>query len=151
MRPSARQSVFRLSAAHSRLLGSRRGSHRHTGSLDQQANLDEAIASGNKRRVRYYQDRLRSMTTRTPFDAMMPVVAALDAQEKEVLREGEAIDVASRGRFDGEAVVDDAIAHGVLTRHPDGTVGFGIPSFRDYMAVQLNALSAAKVAPSRAP
>ena len=121
---------------------------RTRGSLDQHANLEEAIASGNKRRVRYYQDRLRSMTTRTPFDAVMPIVAALDAQEKEVLREGEAIDVASRGRFDGEAVVDDAIVHGVLTRHPDGTVGFGIPTFRDYMAEQL---SAAKVAPSRAP
>ena len=79
---------------------------------------------------------------------MMPIVEALDAQKKDALRKGEAIDVASRGRFDGEAVVDDAIVHGVLTRHPDGAVGFGIPSFRDYMAEQL---SAAKVAPSRAP
>ena len=77
------------------------------------------------------------MNTRTPFDAVMPIAAALEAQKKEALSESEAIAAATTGKFDGEAVVDDAIAHGVLTRHPDGTVGFGIPSFRDYMAEQV--------------
>ena len=101
------------------------------------ANLNAAIAKGNERRVAYYQDRLRGMHTRTPFDAVMPIAAALDAQQREALRESEAIDAAATGKLDGAAVVDDAIAHGVLTRHPDGTVGFGIPSFRDYMTEQL--------------
>ena len=113
---------------------------RTRGPLDEAGLLDEAIAKGDERRTRYYQDRLRSMNTRTPTDAMMPVVAALDAQKKDALREREAIDAANKGGFDGEAVVDDAIAHGVLTRHPDGSVGFGIPSFRDYMTDQLAAL-----------
>ena len=113
---------------------------RTRGPLDEQARLDEAIAAGSARRTRYYQDRLRSMRVRTPFDAMMPIVAALDARQKDALREGEAIDVSTKGKFDGEAIVDDAIAHGVLTRHPDGTVGFGIPSFRDYMTQQLRLL-----------
>ena len=111
---------------------------RSQGTLDDAANLKAAIGRGNQRRVAYYQDRLRGMHTRTPFDAVMPIAAALDAQKKDALRESDAIDAATKGKFDGEAVVDDAIAHGVLTRHPDGTVGFGIPSFRDYMAEQLD-------------
>ena len=110
---------------------------RSQGRLDEEANLNAAIGRGNQRRIRYYQDRLRGMHTRTPFDAVMPIAAALDAQKSDALRESEAIEVATAGRFDGEAVVEDAIAHGVLTRHPDGTVGFGIPSFRDYMTDQL--------------
>ena len=113
---------------------------RSRGSLDEKANLDEAIDKGNMRRIRYCQDRLRSMNARTPFDAMMPFVAALVAQKKDALREGEAIDAIAKGKFDGEAVVDDAIARGVLTRHPDGTVAFGISSFQDYMTEQLGAL-----------
>ena len=113
---------------------------REQGPLDEPGRLDTAIGRGNKRRTRYYQDRLRGMNTRTPFDAMMPIVAALNAQRKDALRESEAIDVATKGKFDGEAVVDDAVAHGVLTRHPDGTVGFGIPSFQDYMTEQLRLL-----------
>ena len=113
---------------------------RERGPLDERAKLNEVIDRGNKRRVRYYQDRLRSMSTRTPFDAMMPIAAALDARRKDALRESEAIDVATKGKFDGETILDDAIAHGVLTRHPDGTVGFGIPSFRDYMTEQLRLL-----------
>ena len=113
---------------------------REQGPLDEQARLNAAIDKGNQRRTRYYQDRLRGMNTRTPFDAIMPIVAALDAQRKDALRESEAIDVSTKGKFDGEAVVDDAVAHGVLTRYPDGTVGFGIPSFRDYMTEQLRLL-----------
>lgn len=110
---------------------------RSLGSLDEDANLNAAIERGNQRRIRYYQDRLRGMHTGTPFDAVMPIAAALDAQKSDALRESEAIEVATAGKFDGEAVVDDAIAHGALTRHPDGTVGFGLPSFRDYMTDQL--------------
>ena len=113
---------------------------RARGSLDERAKLDEAIDRGNKRRIRYYQDRLRSMTTRAPFDAMMPMVAALEAQKTDALSESAAIAACTTGKLDGEAIVDDAIAHGVLTRHPDGTIGFGIPSFRDYMAEQLRLL-----------
>ena len=113
------------------------------GPLDEAGRLANAIAKGDERQVRYYQDRLRSMSTRTPFDAVMPIVAALGAQKKDALREGEAINAANRGGFDGETVVDDAIAHGVLTRHPDGSVGFGIPSFQDYMTDQLAALGSA--------
>ena len=107
------------------------------GPLDEEARLSAALERGNERRIRHYQDRLRSMSIRTPFDAVMPIAAALEAQKKDALSESEAIAAATTGKFDGEAVVDDAIAHGVLTRHPDGTVGFGIPSFRDYMAEQM--------------
>lgn len=126
---------------------------RSQGPLDEEANMNAAIERGNQRRIRYCQDRIRGMHTRTPFDAVVPIAAALDAQQKNALRESEASDVATTGRFDGEAVVDDAIAHGVLTRHPDGTVGFGIPSFRDYMADQLGLarLAGPQVAPVRTP
>lgn len=110
------------------------------GPLDEAGRLDDAIAKGDEHRIRYYQDRLRSMNTRTPFDAVMPIVAALCTQKRDALREGEAINAANQGGFDGETVVDEAIAHGVLTRHPDGSVGFGIPSFQDYMTDQLAAL-----------
>ena len=109
------------------------------GRLDAGAALAEALAQGDAARNRYYDDRLNSMATRTPYDAIFPIVAALNDQGASAMRERAAIDAYADSDF-GEQVVGDAIAHGVLTRLPKGMVGFGIPSFHNYMSEQLGAL-----------
>ena len=110
------------------------------GRLDAEAALAEALAKGDAARNRYYDDRLNSMATRTPYDAIFPIVAALNAQGASAMRERAAIAAYANSDFDGKQVVDDAIAHGVLARLPKGMVGFGIPSFHSYMSEQLGAL-----------
>lgn len=110
------------------------------GRLDAEAALAETLAKGDAARNRYYDDRLNSMATRTPYDAIFPIVAALNDQGASAMRERAAIDAYADSAFDGEQVVGDAIAHGVLARLPKGMVGFGIPSFHSYMSEQLRAL-----------
>ncbi len=110
------------------------------GRLDAEAALAEALTKGDAVRNRYYDDRLNSMATRTPYDAIFPIVAALNDQGASAMRERAAIAAFADSDFDGEQVVGDAIAHGVLARLPKGMVGFGIPSFHSYMSEQLGAL-----------
>lgn len=50
------------------------------------------------------------------------------------MRESAAVQAYAGTAFDGGAIVDDAIAQGVLTRNPDGEVGLGIASFRSHLA-----------------
>ena len=109
------------------------------GRLDAGEALAEALAKGDAARSRYYDDRLNSMATRTPYDAVFPIVAALNDHGETAMRERAAIDIYADSHFDGEQVVGDAIAHGVLARFPKGKVGFGIPSFHSYMSEQLRA------------
>ena len=96
--------------------------------------LAQAVERGGAERTRYYQDRLRSMQVRSPDEAMFPLMKALQAANRETMRESAAVQAYAGTAFDGGAIVDDAIAHGVLTRSPDGEVGFGIPSFRSHLA-----------------
>ena len=77
--------------------------------------------------------------TRTPYDAIFPVVAALNDQGASAMGERAATEAYADSAFDGEQVVGDGIAHGVLARLRKGMVGFGIPSFRSYMSEQLGA------------
>ena len=51
--------------------------------------------------------------------------------------EDEAAQVVDAAGGDGDAVVEAAIAHGVLTLDAQGDVGFGIPSFHAYMEDRL--------------
>ena len=96
--------------------------------------LAQAVERGDAERTRYYQDRLRSMQVRSPDEAMFPLMKALQAANRETMRESAAVQAYAGTAFDGGAIVDDAIVHGVLTRSPDGEVGFGIPSFRSHLA-----------------
>ena len=109
------------------------------GRLDAEEALAEALAKGDAARSRYYDDRLNSMATRTPYDAVFPIVAALNDHGESAMREKAAIDIYADSDFDGEQVVGDAIAHGVLARFPKGMVGFGMPPFHSYMSEQLRA------------
>lgn len=98
------------------------------------ATLAQAVERGDAERTRYYQDRLRTMRVRSPDEAMFPFLKALQASSRETMRESAAVQAYEGTGFNGGAIVDDAIAHGVLTRNPDGEVGFGIPSFRSHLA-----------------
>lgn len=95
--------------------------------------LAQAVERGGAERTRYYQDRLRSMQVRSPDEAMFPLMKALQAANRDTMRESAAVQAYAGTAFDGGAIVDDAIVHGVLTRNPDGEVGFGIPSFRSHL------------------
>ena len=95
--------------------------------------LQEALRAGDAKRVDYYQSRLQAMDVRSAHRAMFPIVRRLSEAGTEALGELEAIKLYDESEYDGERVVDQAVAHGVLTLNPDGTVGFGIPSFKQYM------------------
>ena len=43
---------------------------------------------------------------------------------------------------DGDAAIDDAVRHGVLTEDEEGNLSFGIPSFHGHMQEQLERLGA---------
>ena len=109
------------------------------GSIDVGATLQEAIEKGRAQRIDYCQSRLASMATVPSDEAMFPIVRALAAADADFMRHSAAVRAYEGSEFDGEAVIRDAIDHGVLTRQPKGTVGFGIPSFRAYLTNELKA------------
>ena len=89
-----------------------------------------ALALGDEGRVAYYNARLENVPHQ--ISAMLPVIDKMRAANLETLTERTAIAEIDNAGFNGNEVVDAAIAHGVLTRK-DGAVGFGIPSFHNYM------------------
>lgn len=95
--------------------------------------LQEALRAGDAKRVDYYQSRLLAMDVRSAHRAMFPIVRRLSEAGTDSLDELEAIKLYDESEYDGERVIDQAVAHGVLTLNADGTVGFGIPSFKQYM------------------
>lgn len=95
--------------------------------------LQEALQAGDAKRIDYYQSRLLAMDVRSAHNAMFPIVRRLSEAGTDALDEQEAIELYDESKYDGERVVDQAVAHGVLTLNADGTVGFGIPSFKQYM------------------
>ena len=98
------------------------------GSLDDGA-LDCALKIGGEARADYYDTRLAMLTDQ---DAMLPLIEAMLKTGRESLRRSEAVAAVAASCPDGEEVVGQAIAHGVLTLHRGG-VSFGIPSFHRHM------------------
>ena len=99
------------------------------GGLDVDGALDCALKLGDEARADYYDTRLAMLADQ---DAMLPLVEAMLRTGRESLRRSEAVAAVAASHSDSVNVVDQAIAHGVLTLHRGG-VSFGIPSFRRHM------------------
>ena len=112
---------------------------REHGHVEPGPTLDRALALGDEGRVAYYNGRLENVPHQ--ISAMLPVIDKMRAANLDTLTERTAIAEIDSEGFNGKEVVDAAIAHGVLTRK-DGTVGFGIPSFHNYMVDRLQAYRA---------
>ena len=93
------------------------------GEVAGEESIAEALHRGAEARTRYYDERLDAMQD---SPRLYPLVARMAAENLDMVTRSEAlIDV-------GEDVLDDAIKHGVLTKHR-GKLSVGIPSFRSYM------------------
>ena len=100
------------------------------GSLAVEGALDCALKLGDEARADYYDTRLAMLADQ---DAMLPVIEAMLAEGRDSLRRSEAVAAAATMFPDGEEIIRQAIAHGVLTMQRGG-VSFGIPSFHRHMA-----------------
>ena len=109
------------------------------GHVEPGPSLDRALALGDEGRVAYYTARLENVPHQ--ISAMLPVIDKMRAANLETLTERTAIAEIDNAGFNGNEVVDAAIAHGVLTRK-DGAVGFGIPSFHNHMVERSQAYRA---------
>ena len=112
------------------------------GALQTEEALREALDAGNKRRIDYYWDRLGSMEHATPgaFQPLLAVAAAMVGKGDVRLAYREAmaaIGTETAAGEDGNAILDNALAKGVLTRERTGALSFGIPSFHAFMQDQL--------------
>ena len=112
------------------------------GALNTEEALRQALDEGGKRRIDYYWDRLHSMEHSTPgaFQPMLAVAAAMAGKDATRLAYREAIAaIATRTAEgeDGKALLDNALAKGVLTRERNGSLRFGIPSFHAFMQKEL--------------
>ena len=110
--------------------------------------LEEALRRGDARRSDYYLDRLASMGMNDPIGAMAHIVAALDKRGVDAMLIDDAIAAFTGTKHDGQAVVQEAVARGVLARQRDGTVGFGIPSFQAFLQAKLRERDVRAPAPS---
>ena len=108
--------------------------------------LDEALKRGDARRSNYYLDRIASTGMNDPIGAIGHIVAKLAERGADAMLIDDAIAAFDDTKHDGEAVVEAAIARGVLARQRDGTVGFGIPSFQTFMLEKLREREAGAVA-----
>ena len=112
------------------------------GALDTEEALRHALEDGSKRRIDYYWDRLSSMEHSTPgaFQPMLAVAAAMADKHETGLTYREAvaaIGTETAAGDDANAILENAVAKGVLTRERNGTLSFGIPSFHAFMQDQL--------------
>ena len=108
------------------------------GSLAAEGALACALKLGDEARADYYDTRLAMLVDQ---DAMLPVIDRMLAEGRDSLRRSEAV-AAVAARFpDGEEIIRQAIAHGVLTLQRGG-VSFGIPSFHRHMVGLLEELGA---------
>ena len=122
---------------------------RKLGHCSEGPSLNEALRRGDARRSNYYLDRIASMDMNDPIGAMAPIVAALHKRDTEAMLIDDAIAALTGTSHDGQAVVDEAVARGVLTRNRDGTVGFGIPSFQAFIREKVRERDASAVAKDR--
>ena len=112
------------------------------GALQTEEALRHALNEGNKRRIEYYWDRLRSMEHATPgaFPPMLAVAAAMAGKNHTRLTYREAIAAIDSETAEGEdadAILNNALAKGVLTKERTGAFRFGIPSFHAFMQEEL--------------
>ena len=68
---------------------------------------------------------------------MLAVMAAMRELGRESLRMREAVAALDDAAYDGATTVQEAIAHGVLTADDEGSLSFGVPSFRRHMVQRL--------------
>ena len=108
------------------------------GSLETERSLEDALKAGDQARADYYETRLSMLPDQ---DAMLPVIETLLETGRKSLRRSEAVAVvgnrSAEASSDGENILQQAIAHGVLTLGKGG-VSFGIPSFHSHMEQLLN-------------
>ena len=124
---------------------------RRLGHCREGASLEEALKRGHARRTNYYLDRIASTGMNDPIGAIGHIVAKLEDRGVDAMLIDDAIAAFDDTKHDGEAVVEAAIARGVLARNRDGTVGFGIPSFRTFMLEKLREREAGAVAERSEP
>ena len=113
--------------------------------------LEEALRRGHARRTNYYLDRIASTGMNDPIGTIGHIVAKLAERGTDAMLIDDAIAAFDGTKHDGEAVVEAAIARGVLARERDGTVGFGIPSFQTFMLEKLREREAGAVAERSEP
>ena len=93
------------------------------GEVATEESIAEALRRGAEARARYYEERLDAMQD---SPRLYPLVARMAAENLDVVTRSKAlIDV-------DEDVLNDAIKHGVLTKHV-GKLSVGVPSFRSYI------------------
>lgn len=103
------------------------------GALGSAAALATAMKVGDGRRKDYYNGRLGALAPRNRA-AMSGVAAMMRTAGTTELTWLDAVACAERTPgVNGEAAVDDAIRHGVLTEDEEGNLSFGIPSFHSHM------------------
>lgn len=117
---------------HGYLAGACEAIEKH-GGLETEAALAEALRTGRQRRTDYYNDRLGALALRNRA-AVDAIAAKMRQTGSEELTWLNAVAAAEESKdVDGEAAVDDAIRHGVLTESEEGNLGFGIPSLYHHM------------------
>lgn len=121
---------------HGYLRGAVQAAEAH-GGLSADAALRAALALGDQQRIRYYQERLRSMERSS---RMLALAKHMVDSGKRVVFWDEAADAIAA--TDAHAVLADAVSKGVLTTDEYNRVSFGIPSFHDHMAAEVAALAA---------
>ena len=99
------------------------------GDLASQVALESALAHGDGARVSYYQERLKGMERP---ELMMILADAMRRTGREYLPWSEAANLLG-DVTEGERALEDAIAHGVLTKGTLRQLSFGLPSFRSYI------------------
>ena len=100
------------------------------GCLREGASLQAALAAGHCARQDYYDERLRLLRGIRPMQALVLLMDELGADALAIEDARRELDQAG---CNGQASIDKAIAHGVLSESALGAVSFGIPSFHSYM------------------
>lgn len=108
------------------------GEHGH---LNDDAALQAALAAGHKHRDAYYDLTADKMAP--DRSVIHPVVRLMRDRSALVLTRKDAAAAVSAAGLDGDAVVQQAIEHGVLALER-GEVSFGIPSFHAHMQASLD-------------
>lgn len=105
------------------------------GNLHDDVALQMALAAGHKHRDAYYDLTADKMAP--DRSVIHPVVQRMRERSAQVLARQEAAAAVSAAGLDGDAVVRQAIEHGVLALDR-GEVSFGIPSFHAHMQASLD-------------
>ena len=108
------------------------------GGLDSPAAINDAAEYGHRQRQDHYQGRLAALGAANR-SAMLNVAETMLERGVDRLAWDAAVEAARAKRENPEAVIEAAVARGMLAEAEDGTVGFGMPSFFAHMEAQLKA------------